>query len=194
MSCRYEKEASLLIEALNAQGVSFAIGLSDAEAGEVECVFGFQFPPDLKALLQQALPISSGFVDWRAAMGSKKARRQIAERMAAPLEGILFDIKHNDYWLDSWGSRPAVFSERKARVERLVADAPRLIPLYSHRYLPDTPCEAGNPVFSVYQTDIIYYGNDLASYFAAEFGFTLPGAFHPANEPKPVAFWCELVL
>lgn len=118
MSCRYEKEASLLIEALNAQGVSFAIGLSDAEAGEVECVFGFQFPPDLKALLQQALPISSGFVDWRAAMGSKKARRQIAERMAAPLEGILFDIKHNDYWLDSWGSRPAVFSERKARVEQ----------------------------------------------------------------------------
>jgi len=40
------------------------------------------------------------------------------------------------------------------------------IPVYSHRYLPSEPKATGNPVLSVHQTDIIYYGNDLASYFS----------------------------
>jgi hypothetical protein len=45
------------------------------------------------------------------------------------------------------------------------AQAPRLIPLISHRYLPETPNEADNPVFPVYRSDAIHYGIDLADYF-----------------------------
>ena len=45
------------------------------------------------------------------------------------------------------------------------AQAPRLIPLISHRYLPETANETGNPVFSVYQSDVIHYGTDVADYF-----------------------------
>ena len=46
---------------------------------------------------------------------------------------------------------------------------PMLIPIYSHRFLPGAPSPAGSPVFSVYQTDVIYCGSDLAAYVAAEF-------------------------
>ncbi|WP_025721637.1 hypothetical protein [Paenibacillus sp. 1-18] len=35
---------------------------------------------------------------------------------------------------------------------------------------PSSQPEAGNPVFSVYQTDIIVYGEGLQDYFKLEFG------------------------
>ena len=35
--------------------------------------------------------------------------------------------------------------------------------------IPDRPNTSGNPVFSVHQTDIIYYGCDLRDYFVHEF-------------------------
>ena len=82
-----------------------------------------------------------------------------------------------------------------------VAKAPRLIPILSHRYMPDDPPLAGNPVFSVYQTDIIYYGYDLASYFESEFpggqegrpggGIYQPDVFR--KQPRPIRFWDEIV-
>lgn len=53
------------------------------------------------------------------------------------------------------------------------------------------PPADGNPVFSVVQTDIIHYGDDLADYFANEFGLPLlPWARSP---PRHIAFWSELV-
>ena len=60
------------------------------------------------------------------------------------------------------------------------------------RYLASLPTEIGNPVFSVYQTDVIHYGRDLRSYFAHEFGrTTYREAITP--EPRKIAFWSELV-
>ena len=60
---------------------------------------------------------------------------------------------------------------------------------------------AGNPVFSVHQTDIIYYGCDLWDYFLNEFG---PEAvrwqrFKGKSEEeinaayRPVRFWSKMV-
>ena len=71
--------------------------------------------------------------------------------------------------------------------------APTLIPIFSHRYLPATPCEAGNPVFSVYQTDIIYYGADLFDYLQNEF----KGAFgrtklELTRTPRERPFWSAI--
>jgi hypothetical protein len=64
-----------------------------------------------------------------------------------------------------------------------------LVPLISHRYIPSEPNEAGNPVFSVYQSDVIYYGADLADYFEHE----LDG-WAPVTTPiKHIRFWSDLV-
>ena len=180
---------------LRRQECTLAAGLSDSEVSRVEAQFGFHFPPDLKDFLQQALPISKGWVDWRDGAAS-----EIQDRLAWPLDGMIFDIEHNDFWLDIWGEKPVVLAEAVAIAKAKVAKAPKLIPIYSHRYLPDVPHLAGNPVFSVYQTDIIYYGYDLASYFDNEFPQTQDG--FPTSDkqldryqsaPRSIRFWDDVV-
>jgi hypothetical protein len=39
-----------------------------------------------------------------------------------------------------------------------VSRAPKLIALIAHRYLPERPHESDNPIFSVYQSDVIITG------------------------------------
>jgi hypothetical protein len=57
--------------------------------------------------------------------------------------------------------------------------------------IPAEPFKPGNPVFSVYQTDIIIYGNDLLSYFAHEFAGV--ATWHaPPPEARRIRFWPEL--
>lgn len=45
---------------------------------------------------------------------------------------------------------------------------PRLIPIYAHRFTPAAPSPSESPVFSVWQTDIIYYGANLLEYLTNE--------------------------
>ena len=104
-----------------------------------------------------------------------------------PLQGILFDVEHCDFWLPEWGAKPETEEGRRFIVENAVTDAPRLIPIHAHRYLPDKPHEEGNPVISVCQTDIIYYGFDLNDSLRHE--FDLPGR-KPWPEKMPeIEFW-----
>jgi len=157
-------------------------GLTDSEITAVEKRFGFIFPPDLRAVLQFALPVGKQFPDWRN--GSEE---DLTSRMKLPLDGILFDVEHNDdIWPTEWGPRPERMDERFAVVTKLVEFAPKLIPIYSHRYIPAEPHEYGNPVLSVHQTDIIVYGHDLTDYFQHEFGVPVPGA---ARTTKAIRFW-----
>lgn len=92
---------------------------------------------------------------------------------------MLFDIEHNSFWDPEWGPKPESADEAKVIATKAVGKAPGLIPVFSHRYLPAEPCEQGNPVLSVYQTDIIVYGADLPTYFAHEFRWALD------EQPKP---------
>jgi hypothetical protein len=69
----------------------------------------------------------------------------------------------------------------------LLAAAPKLIPIYHHRMMPDEPHLKGNPVFSVWQTDIIYYGFDLEDYLRHE--FVLPGRKAWPETIRPIRFW-----
>jgi ABC-type glycerol-3-phosphate transport system substrate-binding protein len=95
---------------------------------------------------------------------------QMHQGLDWPFAGIAFDIRHDVFWFDEWGQKPNDIEAAVEIARRHVRAAPTLIPLYSHRYLPSEPLLAGNPVFSVYQTDIIYYGGDLWEYFSNEFG------------------------
>jgi hypothetical protein len=157
-------------------------GLTDAEVAATEKKFGFHFPPDLRALLQAGLPGGDGFPDWRS--GDEAALRSW---LAIPLEGILFDIEHNRFWLPEWGARPDRLEDAKRAASALIAAAPKLVPIYQHRMIPDEPREPGNPVFSVHQTDIIYYGFDLLDYFRHEFDL---GAREPWPEKvRAIRFW-----
>ena len=74
------------------------------------------------------------------------------------------------------------------KIKKEYKTKPKLIPIYSSRYIPESPKETGNPVFSVYQTDIIYYGFDLLSYFENEFKIKLPEKFGKITYPKLIDF------
>ncbi len=151
----YSEALAILAKA----GVRIDVGLIPAEVVRIEHKFNFQFPPDLREFLSVGLPVSNDFVDWRHA-----DEKSIQSRLDWPFEGMCFDIENNVFWLDEWGRKPA---EHLASIEiarQACLQAPKLIPICSHRYISESPNEPGNPVFSIYQTDIIYYGADLLDY------------------------------
>jgi hypothetical protein len=169
---------------LEAKGVTLTDGLTEEELAGIEGDFGFRFPPDLRELLHAFLPAGQSWPNWRG------PRQPLLEWLDIPADGIEFDVESNDYWRDAWGEKPDDIDDAIEEARRQVALAPVLIPVYSHRFLPSRPNEAGNPVFSVHQTDVIVYGEDLASYFAAEFGEK--AADRVVGESRHIEFWSDL--
>jgi len=108
--------------------LDFAAGLTDAEVACVEDRFRFSFPPDLREFLQTALPQGPRFPDWRSG-----DEAELRDWLDLPKQGILFDIEHNGFWLEEWGARPKTIDEATGVASELIADAPRLIPIYGHR-------------------------------------------------------------
>ncbi len=174
-----------VVAVLRSRSIALAPGLADAEVHLAETLHGFRFPPDLRALLQHAQPTGEGFPDWR-----QPDSGFIRDRLAWPADGICFDVEHSAFWMPEWGVRPKQLADAQAAARRAVGSAPFLIPVHGHRYLPATPSRSGNPVFSVYQTDIIHYGFDLMSYLDAEFG--IPNPAPVPHAPREIAFWSEL--
>ncbi|MCY1675756.1 hypothetical protein OVA06_13740 [Pseudarthrobacter sp. SL88] len=101
---------------------------------------------------------------------------------------MLFDVGENGFWPEEWGERPTQVEEVLPAARERLRTVPVLIPIYSHRFMPAAPAPAGSPVFSVYQTDVIYYGSDLASYFQSEF-FNNPDR---KSSTHRIEFWSDL--
>ncbi len=175
---------------LESAGVVFEAGLTTQEVHQIETRYRFRFPSDYCAFLRYALPVSHDFVDWR-----NVSEARILKMLSWPYEGMCFDIEYNNFWLHAWGPRPDRLPDAFAIAKRAIAQAPTLIPIFGHRYIPAVPAEEGNPIFSVYQTDIIYYGRDLGEYLENEFGYYFFGqSRYQITEPvKLIAFWSYLV-
>jgi SMI1/KNR4 family protein SUKH-1 len=110
-----------------------------------------------------ALGEGPSFYDWIHGADS------IRDALENVVDGLIFDVENNHLWPESWGTKPDTVEERELRVRELVAAAPKLIPVFEHRFLLAEPCEAGNPIFSIMQSDIIVYGANLHDYFLIEF-------------------------
>ncbi|WLP94907.1 hypothetical protein [Psychrobacter sp. M13] len=183
-----------VINLLEEKDIVFNTGLSDKEVEIAESTFSITFPPDLRLFLQTALPVSLGFVHWRYAINSEEGKKEVESRFNWPLKGMLSDVKFSTFWLDEWGQKPTSYEDQKKIVQAALADQPKLIPLYSHRYIPDEPNLEGNPIFSVYQTDIIHYGYDLLDYFIKEFRLELPRLYEEDIDPRKIKFWSKLIV
>lgn len=174
---------------LERAGVVFEPGLSGLEIEIAEQRFDFLFPADLRDFLQFALPVNRGFANWR-----KVDDPQLQSSLNWPFEGISFDIENNAFWPTKWGIRPPDLPAALAAARQNFEQAPPLIPICGHRYMPAKPNRTGNPVFSVYQTDIVHYGANLENYLHNEFYayFLKPAYFLPADI-RTIDFWSELV-
>ena len=168
----------------------FETGLRDEEFERIEAAIGFRFPRDLRALLSEALPVSSGrngFPDWRSATSDG-----LREMVQQPMEEILWSVRVNGSWMSQWGERPPNLANALQLVRAEVAKAPSLIPVYSHRYLAAGPAREGNPVFSIVGFDVVYYGNDLVNYLDNEF-LRAPGTpLFFTDAPRHIDLWSDL--
>jgi len=178
------------IDFMKADGVEFEVGMTDAEFEAAEKRFEFRFPPDLRASLSVALPVKhKEFPNWR-----DLDCEDLSWKFNLPLDGILFDVEQNNFWLTKWGPKPPDIADAKMLAKEKVKAAPKLIPICSHRLMPESPHQSGNPVFSVHQTDIIYYGINLRDYLIHEFA-TPSGIIWPIpDDVTEIEFWDDIVL
>ncbi len=181
-----------LIAQLASWGVIFEPGLSDDKINQIERDGNFHFPPDLKSLLQRVLPIEDNrgyknFPNWRAEGG-----KLIEKHQEFLLDGIIFDVTQQriPYWLENWGEMPANMDDAVEIVKQVFSDAPRLIPVYGHRFISSEPPLSDNPIFSIWQTDIICMGNNLVDYFYNEFG----RENRPSGQFRQIPFWDDLYM
>lgn len=170
---------------MRARRFSVEPGLTPDELRRAEERFAIRFPPDLAELLSEGLPTGDRFPHWRSLDPA------IEDQLGWPLERLLFDVEQNAFWIPEWGERPASLDAAKEIATAAVRAAPVLVPICGHRYIPTEPLEAGNPVLSVHQTDIIFYGHDLASYIEAEWGTGYEQAIR-FDAIRPIRFWSRL--
>lgn len=167
----------------------FVDGLTDDEFEAAEGKFDFRFPPDLREFLSIAMPVKhKTFPNWR-----NLDCEDLAFKFRWPLEGILFDVEKNHFWLEKWGDRPDELSQALEIATKHVKAAPKLIPVYGHRMIPERPHQKGNPVLSVHQCDIIYYGINLRDYLIHEFATTEAYVWPIPDDVTPIEFWDDIV-
>ncbi len=186
-------------------------GFTKKDVVKAENRWRFTFPPDYRRFLtvlgtpnqlmsgsrwrdNELVQVDSpSFYDWR---------HDLSEAVNWPLKGLLFDVDHG-LWYESWGHRPTTKEGRHEKITALVDQAPPLIPIIGHRFLLGEPMEEGNPVLSVYQSDIIVYGTNFRKFLLLELAnllqldreFTYRKAMQDYDIAKAasIPFWGEII-
>ncbi|WP_370332826.1 hypothetical protein [Mycolicibacterium hippocampi] len=164
--------------------VDIAPGLSAAEITQVQAEFDFEFADDHRAFLSAGLPVGESWPDWRSG-----PRRTLGAVLQLPVDGVLFDVEWNDFWHHTWGRRPARMKDALRTARYRLARAPRMLPVFGHRFLPAGRGTSGHPVLSIYRTEILCCGDDLVHYIDNAFG---PGPHRPGTVHPTVEFWSDL--
>ncbi|KAK9166113.1 hypothetical protein Scep_001304 [Stephania cephalantha] len=195
-----------LISHLKSRGVPVLDGLTDREFSSIQSTFNFVFPPDLRSILSEGLPVGPGFPNWRSS-----SPQQLRILLDLPALSISKEISNNRFWCQSWGDKSHANPEENLATAKLhLNKAPILVPVYAHCYIASTsPTSAGNPVFFVRGGDVRYAGYDVAGFFQqAEFrgrrvffrpvemaraAAAVKAPVWAAKEARRVEVWTEMV-
>ncbi len=181
-----------LFEKLREKGIEIAEGLTEAEIHKIEEIYDIRFPESLRKFYSIGVPFSedeNGFPQWSNFSDANIAK--IKERIQAPIDWLLLPVKKEDYWLPNWGKRPESDDEIIKHFTELTKKAPRLIPLYGHRYMPQLDGADDPPVISTVGRDIVYYGGSLQEYLRNEF---LNDGYITRNKNfKYIPFWSDII-
>jgi hypothetical protein len=156
----------------NARG-EFGPGMTVSEIDAAQYALGFSFAVDHRDLLLLGVPIASP--DWRDPTSA-----EVTNSLNEPSEGALFDVRINAMWLASWGPRPEDETGAEAVAAAKIAEWPRMVPFWGHRCIR-AGAPTGEPVYSIVQTDCVFYGDNLADWARIEFGAA--GFRQPAERP-----------
>src|SRR5258706_5810017 len=95
--------------------------------------------------------------------------------------------------ISGWRSGGRDWRARSRLAQDKAKEAPALVPVFAHRFLPAEPLLEGNPVLSVWQADIIYYGLDLVNYFLNQFHLSQSSQANGSKPPRKIRFWSDII-
>ncbi|XP_015890423.3 uncharacterized protein LOC107425010 [Ziziphus jujuba] len=157
--------AKTLIDHLKSSGIHVLDGLADVEFSSIESTFNFSFPPDLRSILREGLPVGPGFPNWRSS-----SLQQLHILTNLPILGLLKQVTERTFWCRSWGIRPDDDNLALDVAKRFLNRAPILVPIYRNCYIPSSPNMAGNPILFVDAKNVSVLSCDIAGFFQ-EFEF-----------------------
>lgn len=183
----WEAYLTLAMERMGSDGAN---GLTNAQVSAVESAVGATLPFEVGLLLVMGIPDGDSWIDWR-----DDPAAQIERWNTWVLEGLSFDVGHNDFWSPDFGRRPAEISDRVAAVESIFDTLPRLFPLHGRQAIPlavadGAESNSGNPVLSLNGTEVKVHAYDLAAFLHRDFGVPLP--MWPAEDQRRFGFWSRL--
>lgn len=177
-----------LISWLKQQGIEFEAGLTDNEISKVQTIYEILFPESLRFFLMEGLPVSRGFYNWR---NTEQTNIEFIKRMITMPIDTIDEVVKEICWCDDWGKEPQNAMEVEKTIRKKLHEAPKLLPVYGHRYMPMLS-GVQVPVISVHGTDIIYYGESLSDYFYIEFG-TKKQEEIDFDSIRPIPFWSDIM-
>ena len=173
---------------LKMQGIKFEEGLTSDELLQIEKIYQIKFPGSLREFLMTAVPISRGFYNWRNIQDNNI--QFIKKIINKPLLNI-YNMAEEVYWCDDWGGKPEDREKMVEEVRARLKEAPKLLPIYTHRYIPIV-LDENPPVISIHGVDIIYYGQNLKDYFKIEFGKRMQNTIEFHNITS-IPFWSDIM-
>jgi hypothetical protein len=159
------------------------IGLEEKEIDAIEQKYQIKFTKEHRAFLNvlhtidKKEPIErynendeiyyieeSFFYNW------KTDDEELNHRFDWTYKTILDDVLGvNQVWLESWGKvRPKSEEAKKKIFLNWLNQAPKLIPIFGHRFVVSEPSDCDTPILSVYGSDIIVYGWNMRHYLLSE--------------------------
>lgn len=159
-------------------------GLTEEEITAIEKQYRIEFPERFRDMLMDSVPIGKGFYNWRDSSSSNTHR--IEQALKKPYESLIENVNEL-VWREDWGEEPESLSEKKTIMEMVLRSAPKVIPIYEHRYVVCLN-KTDSPVISIMNTDIIPYGQSIDQYLMHEFcGQPMNNDFN-----KKQCFWNEI--
>lgn len=177
-----------IISSLKEQGIEFETGLTEREISTIQYIYEIMFPESLRHFLMEGLPVSRGFYNWRnTEQNNIEFIKRMIEMPITRIDEVITEI----YWCDDWGKEPQNAMEAEKTIRKKLHEAPKLLPVYGHRYMPMLS-GVQVPVISVHGTDIIYYGENLSDYFYIEFG-TKKQEEIDFDSIRHIPFWSDIM-
>ena len=167
--------------------IKISNGMSEKEIKKVEKIYQIVFPKDYKEMLKEFVLDCN---NWRDI--SEKNISYLKDKINAPIEGIIFDIENNGFWMNEFGNKPKNIQERVNIFLKYIEknNIPKLIPILNNTYMIGDE-NSEYPIVSVIQKDIIILSNNLINYFEQKLNISKQNELYFRNIKIP--FWSNII-
>ena len=154
-------------------------GLTESELSGLERRLMVRFGAEHRALLAAGVPRGRWWPDWRG------DEIRLRSYIGAPARGLLAAVR-TGFWATSWRTRPDRTQEAEAAASRIIAGAPRLLPLYGIAYATQASEPPG--VIAVDGPSVTAAAPSVAAYLS----FLCDDAID-TDLTERISFWSDLI-